>query len=377
MDSKDSRKVPEKTRGPRHRRRRSDMRKNTESHIHDAGNEAVGTNCKKKRCFLAAVLPWKGDRPRDVILKLLFLICLIVFLVCGGILLNDYVLKPGAVTKDNDELASIYHSVESEENTASGSGGEKEPQRDEEGRLVKIAKLQEINPDIRGWITVPNTVIDLPVLQSPESDSQFYLYRNYKKEYSFAGSVFMDSRCNLDSRAMILFGHSLNSGLMFTDLLDYKSLDFYKSAPVFTFDTVQEENQWKIISVFLTNTDPEQGEPFDFMRVSFQDDSDFMNYVYQIRIRSILDIPVDFRPQDQLLLLSTCSYEYDGYRLVVAARKVRDEESESVDVSKATYSAKTVFPENYRKDRGLADPGWPETYEEALQQGLLSWAVTE
>ena len=85
MDSKDSRKVPEKTRGPRHRRRRSDMRKNTESHIHDAGNEAVGTNCKKKRCFLAAVLPWKGDRPRDVILKLLFLICLIVFLVCGGI----------------------------------------------------------------------------------------------------------------------------------------------------------------------------------------------------------------------------------------------------------------------------------------------------
>ena len=113
------------------------------------------------------------------------------------------------------------------------------------------------------------------------------------------------------------------------------------------------------------------------MRVSFQDDSDFMNYVYQIRIRSILDIPVDFRPQDQLLLLSTCSYEYDGYRLVVAARKVREEESESVDVSKATYSAKTVFPENYRKDRGLADPGWPETYEEALQQGLLSWAVTE
>ncbi len=379
MESKDSRKVPKKTRGPKHRRRRSDMRKKTESLGFEAGTGAADQAApKKKRRFLAALFPWKGDRPRDVILKLLFLICLIVFLVCGGILLNDYVLKPGAVTKDNDELAEIYHAVESGgDGTASAPAAEEEPQRDEDGKLMKIAKLQEINPDIRGWITVPNTVIDLPVLQSPESDSQFYLYRNYKKEYSFAGSVFLDSRCSLDSRAMILFGHSLNSGLMFTDLLDYKSLDFYKSAPVFTFDTAEDEHQWKIVSVFLANTDREQGEPFDFMRVSFQDDSDFMNYVYQIRIRSLLDIPVDFGPQDQLLLLSTCSYEYDGYRLVVAARKVREGESDAVDTSKASYNTKTVFPENYRKDRGLADPGWPETYEEALQQGLLSWAVTE
>ena len=59
----------------------------------------------------------------------------------------------------------------------------------------------------------------------------------------------------------------------------------------------------------------------------------------------------------------------------MAARKVREGESDKVETSKAAYSSKTVFPENYRKDRGLSLPDWPETYEEAKEQGLLSWAV--
>ncbi len=375
MDEKDIKQALKQGRAPRHRKWFQKKQKDDQTCPPIEGKETAGE--KPKRCFLAAFIPWKGDTAREGILKSLFLICLVVFLTCGGILLNDYVLKPGTVTKDNNELAAIYHSVDSGSETGSQSqeGETEEPERNEEGNVANIAKLQEINPDIIGWITVPNTVIDLPVLQSSESNPEYYLYQNYKKEYSFAGSIFMDARCTLQSRAMILFGHSLNSGLMFTDLLDFKSLDFYKSSPVFTFNTIEDENQWKIVSVFLANTDAEHGEPFNYMRVNFQDDSDFMNYVYQIRIRSLFDIPVDFGPEDQLLLLSTCSYEYDDYRLVVAARKVREGESDTVDTSKAAYSSKTVFPENYRKDRGLSLPDWPDTYEEAKEQGLLSWAV--
>ncbi len=343
-------------------------------------DKKAGKHFRRKRSFWKAVFPCKGDSRRLVINKILCLICFAVFVVCAGILLNDLVLKPGAVSQQNQELSQIYHSSSKgeEESEGSGSGSQaSEPERTEEGHLVKIENLREINPDIQGWITVPDTVIDLPVLQSSEAYPEYYLYKNYKKEYSFAGSIFLDSRCQLDDRALILFGHSLNSGLMFTPLLQYKNLDFYKERPVFTFDTVEDENQWKIFSVFLANTDASQGEPFNYMRVEFQDDTDFMNYVYQIRIRSLLETDVDFGPSDQLLLLSTCSYEYDGYRLVVAARKVREGEDPSVDVSKASYSSRTVFPENYRKDHGLADPGWPETYQEALEKGLLSWAVVE
>lgn len=337
---------------------------------------------KKRKSIWKILFPCRGDSRGMILNKIICLVCLVVFLVCGGILLYDMVLKPGEVASINNELSDLYHASESSGESVSQqeNSQSEEPARNEEGNLLKFEDLREINPDILGWISIPETTIDLPVLQSSETYPEYYLYLNYKKEYSYAGSIFLDSRCSLEDRALILFGHSLNGGnstLMFTPLLEYKDLDFYKAHPSFTFDTVKDENQWKIISVFLANTDASQGEPFNYMRVSFADDSDFMNYVYQIRIRSMIETGVDFMPSDQLLLLSTCSYEYSDYRLVVAARKVRDGEDASVDVSGASYAENAVYPENYRKDHGLSVPDWPATYEEALEQGKISWAVTE
>lgn len=51
---------------------------------------------------------------------------------------------------------------------------------------------------------------------------------------------------------------------MFHSLLEYRDLEFYKTTPIITFDTVYEESQWKVISCFEATTDSSIGEVFNY-----------------------------------------------------------------------------------------------------------------
>jgi len=160
---------------------------------------------------------------------------------------------------------------------------------------------------------------------------------------------------------------------MFTQLKNYKTLDFYKSTPTFVSDTVDDQSQWKVLSVFVTNTLPEQGEPFNYMKTSFKDDNDYLNFVYQLRIHSIYNTGVSLNAKDKILLLSTCSYEFTDFREVVVARRVRAGESDSVKTDHTTYNSRVLYPDCwYRKNSGTR-PVWPSTYEQAVKNKVLSW----
>ena len=337
-----------------------------------AGGEAV-TGKRKKVGFF----PKKGDSKKLVINKILTIIALLVFLVCGGILLYEFVLQPMQTDQSNEKLQGLYYHEASSRETEEGEPAvSSEPEKDENGILLKFEDVRKINPDVVGWINIPNTIIDLPVVQSSEEDPEYYLNRDYEHNVTKSGSIFLDSRDSLEepaSKNLILYGHSLNSGRMFTDLLKYKQLDFYKNAPVFTFDTVYEESQWKIISVFITNTLESHGEVFDYLRVNFSSDEDYLNFVYQTRIRSLYNTGVSFNANDQIVMLSTCSYEYDNWREVVVARKVRPGESAEVDVSQVNWNPRTLYPDIWYTSRGGSKPAWPATYAEAKAQGLVTW----
>ena len=84
---------------------------------------------------------------------------------------------------------------------------------------------------------------------------------------------------------------------MFGDLMKFGgttgNLDFYKEVPTFRFDTPEGKGTYKIISVFKTNTLSAHGEFFNYMISDFENDKDFMNYVYNVRVRSLFNCPVD------------------------------------------------------------------------------------
>jgi sortase B len=330
--------------------------------------------------FYRSWIPWKGDSRGEIIRKTVCLVALCVFVVSASMLVWQLVIEPAQADKTTNDIKKIYY-----QNTAStpgSSSGTKSapPQRDASGRLIKFVNLQKVNPDIKGWVQIPNTVIDYPVLQSSSASPEYYLKRDYNKSYTKYGSIFLDARCNVLKPAAtqkndILYGHSMQDGRMFAALLNFGQMNVYKASPVITFDTVTEPSQWKIISVFKTNTNENQGKLFDYLKTEFKSDSVYMNFIYQMRIRSIIQTPVDFIPSDDIITLSTCSYEFDDFRTVVVARRVRSGETTTVDTQKAQLNAKVLYPDCWYKKNGGKAPKWPDTYEQAKSQGLIDWAA--
>ena len=303
----------------------------------------------------------KSRFANNVILNL----ALAVFIICGIILIKINLVDPRKIDTDMDAIQKLVYGENIEKNNELESL---------EFRKKRVAGLTSINEAIKGWIKVNNTPIDYPVMQN-SSDAEFYLYRNYKKENSRYGSIFVDSKCDLEKgcKNILLHGHSMNNGTMFRSLIELTELDFYKTTPTFVYDMPGQIADWKIISVFRTNTLEEQGEIFEYLRPNFSSDEDFLNYVYQVKVRSLLNIPVDVNENDELITLSTCSYEMKDFRTVIVARKVRDGESTDVDVDKASWANCPVLPEAYYSACKSNKPVDVTNFKDALKKGKINW----
>lgn len=304
---------------------------------------------KKKNGFVANFIPCKGDSGIEVVRKIVLMLASITFIVTAVILCKLLFIEPAQVEENYDNLRDIFHEVTVNSDTDIIDTETEAPDR--------FAQLQAINPEIKGWIYIPNTTyIDYPVLEHKGDGpySQYYLYRDYKGQASNYGSVFLDYRCekSVNSKNVILHGHNMDNGMVFHQLLSYANLGFYKSAPVIQFDTAEYDADWKVISVFKTNTLTSQGEFFNYLRGEFENETEFMDFVYNVLERSIIDTGVTVNENDQLLTLSTCSYEFAEFRTVIVARRVREGEDSSVDVAKAAANPDAVWPQCYYARNG-------------------------
>lgn len=213
------------------------------------------------------------------------------------------------------------------------------------------------NNDTVGWIKVNGTQIDYPVLKY--TDNEFYLKKDFNKKTNKHGIPFADYTTDFEkpSDNIVIYSHNMKDGQMFSDLIKYRKTDFYKQHPIIEFNSLYSKDKYKIFSVFITNVNEEHGEVFNYHNgVDFNSDEDFMKYVYNAQIRSMLDIPVDVNEDDKLLTLSTCTYEFDDARLVVMARKVRENEDLSVDTNNVKISENPLMPDIWYKLYGGSAP---------------------
>lgn len=332
--------------------------------------QAVIPKKKKKENFFMSFIPHKGDSKNDVIRKIIVLLAIVAFIVSAVYLVNEFVIKPYLNSQITSEIHSIAYS------TTDDDGDDTTPETQNWDALKKL------NKEIVAWITLKGTKIDYPVLEHKGDNaySQYYLNRTYKKSYSSYGSVFIDYRStdSVKSKNVILHGHNIRDGSMFNGLMGYGdlkgNLDFYKKHPVIEFNTPEANGQYKIISVFKTSTyyEHDDGKFFNYMQGEFLSDAEFMNYVYNVRIRSLINCPVMVNEDDQLLTLSTCSYEFSGFRTVVVARKLRDGEKATVNTEIATLNSSPVFPACYYSRYGGSKPEIL-TFKKAHSKGLINW----
>ncbi len=343
------------------------FKKNSET-LHK-GFTYIESNSKvKKEGFFQSFIPRKTDSKKQKIKKWVVLVALLAFFVALGYVVNEYIIAPFL----NSQITSEIHEVAYNQSENTGE--------DDDLPAQNWDALKKINKEIVGWIKLDDTVIDYPVLEHIGDDqySQYYLNHTYKKSYSVYGSIFVDYRCtdSVNSKNLILHGHNMQDGTMFRPLMGYGDLkgdlDFYKKHPIIEFNTPEGDAKYKIISVFKTNTLYAHGEFFNYMQADFLSDAEFMNFVYNCKMRSLINTPVMVNEDDQLLTLSTCSYEYSNFRTVVVARKLREGEKPQVNIEIATLNSSPLFPDVYYQGHNANKPKLL-TFKKANAKGLINW----
>ena len=190
----------------------------------------------------------------------------------------------------------------------------------------KYRELYELNNDLAGWISINDTNVNLPVMQTV-FDEEFYLHRNFEKEEDRAGLPFIDYRCDTDDRStnIIIYGHNMKNGDMFHDLLSYESRKFFEDHRYIRFDTIYEEAIYEIVAVFRSKVMYMTDDSFKFYNfIEADEEDDLTRYLEQIKSISLYDITPSEGLTDELITLSTCEYTEEDGRFVVVARRVKE-----------------------------------------------------
>ena len=175
---------------------------------------------------------------------------------------------------------------------------------------VDFDALQEINPDVVGWIYIPGTKINYPVLHGDTNDT--YLYHLMTGEYNSAGSIFLDAGVPSDFTAQNnpIYGHHMKNGSMFADVSDYWSQEFYDAHPFAMLVTPEGNFYVRIFSGYVTDAWD------DAWTLAFGEDS-FDAWLRKLERKSYFHTDVKPTTGDRIVTLSTCTYEYDDARFVV------------------------------------------------------------
>ena len=195
--------------------------------------------------------------------------------------------------------------------------------------LIKYYEvLREQNSDMVGWLRLPGTRISYPVMQTPQAP-EYYLRRNFAKEYSANGTLFASSISDVDAAegVVIVYGHRMRSGAMFGTLGDYLDSEFFSSHELVLFDTFAGRGEYKVYCVFSQAV--ETGNDFEYYNYSaFDDESDFDGFLAQVDAAAQVSNPENAPAYgDRILLLSTCEYTHENGRLIVVAVRVWPERS--------------------------------------------------
>lgn len=231
-----------------------------------------------------------------------------------------------------------------------------------DGMLAKYAPLYAENEDLRGWIRIDGLGIEYPVVQGDDND--YYLQRDVYGEWTTYGVPFFDYRMdNFETlhKNTVIYGHNMRyDDLIFGMLEDYRTPEGYKKAPVIECNTIYGDYTWLVYGVFITNSDPDDDNgyclPYNFIDV---DNRKFADYITEIDKRKLYSTGVDINENDKILTLSTCCYDFDGARLVVVARLLREGESINTSSYIVTENQNPKYPQVWyvknKKENTYAD----------------------
>lgn len=235
-------------------------------------------------------------------------------LLCGG---SFVLLKDDAAQKKEwdkiSEFAPQYVEYSINENHLPDKAEAVISKDSEKEMQEKFSKLTAVNDDSVGWIFIPETQINYPVMQG--EDNEFYLHRNTSGDYLYSGSVFLDYRCEKDfsDSFSLIYGHNMDNGTMFADVKKFTSPEYFSSHKI---GWLTAEEDVFCVRFFAVCDVSDRSAVYD-------SEADFNEVMNEIWRNSLYYDDVSISPDSRILLLSTCAKAED--RRIILAGKITEE----------------------------------------------------
>lgn len=249
------------------------------------------------------------------VLPLITLLCVAVMVVAVSMIVGEVKDRQKEID-DFDKLSELVVDVavsDETQNTTDPKNSEINTEL-ETAPVVStrnLAPLFEKNADCIGWVYIEGTAVDYPVMHTPD-EPQRYLRKNFDKEYSTAGVPFLKGKCTMECGNLVIYGHNMKNGTMFSDVTQYRNKDYRTEHPVIEFETSEGMKQYTVFAVvYVKNNDGW----YDFHTAD--NETELNEKIEAIKHRALYDTGITPQYGQQLLTLSTCYGATKSDRIIV------------------------------------------------------------
>jgi sortase B len=220
---------------------------------------------------------------------------------------NEY----NIATKSYESLLKYVDTEEGQQETTTTTTNNNTKKSTVKFPKVDFNSLEEINGDIVAWLYGEEGVINYPITHT--DNDNYYLEHLFDKSVNSSGCLFLE--CNnqgdFSDFNSVVYGHNMKNGSMFAGLGNYKGQEYYNAHPTMLLMTPEKNYVVEIFSGYVSNVDDDAWE------ISFKNNKEKENWIKEVSDKSVFKSKVEPSVEDNIITLSTCSYEFDNARFVL------------------------------------------------------------
>lgn len=193
-------------------------------------------------------------------------VTLVVVIVGCGLWLGWYALDSH---HQKEAFAGLSQEFLLEELTATDEQSTEENTAEEETSTVTLAvcdpntpprhdlaALQRENSGCVGWLTIPDTGIDYPIMHTPD-EPEHYLRRDFYGNHASGGTPFLEGRnaAQAEGQNLIVYGHNMLDGSMFKPIVQYLEPNFRQTHQDIYLELGDTQYRYQVLAVLETTVD--------------------------------------------------------------------------------------------------------------------------
>ncbi len=244
--------------------------------------------------------------------KLILALGILLIVVSGGSMLRAYLEQ-----KHSEDLYSqLAQEAQTEAETEAETAAAEEETQAAYVSPIDFQRLWQINPQVVGWLKIPDTAVDYPILHDPESNDT-YLYTDIEGNESAAGSIYLDcdNKGDFSDLHNVIYGHHMKNGTMFKDIMNFRDQAFLESHPTVMIYLPDREIELRAYACLYTTPDGiRRMTQFDSVEA-------LREYEQQMTEGAASRVEPD-QEINRLFSFVTCSYEFDDARTILYCYQV-------------------------------------------------------